>query len=77
MASIGIGIIAKALHIPFRLAIRDTSTLICSAVVALSLFNAGWKTNEPDLYSVTPASIAMDVGASAAIAAAKRSRKPK
>ena len=77
VASIGIGIIAKALHIPFRLAIRDTSTLICSAVVALSLFNAGWKTNEPDLYSVTPASIAMDVGASAAIAAAKRSRKPK
>ena len=71
IASIALKIIATALHIPFRLAIRDQSTLTCSAVVALSLFNGGWSMNVPDLYQCTPAEIAILVGGAAATASRK------
>lgn len=71
---IGVSIIAKKLHIPLRFTVRENSTLICSAVVTLALFNAGYNTNPPDLYSVTPAEVAMELGSSAALAAKKAKR---
>ena len=47
------------LAMPFlRLEVHEGSTLICSAVGALALFNGGWEVQFPDLYSVTPATLA-------------------
>lgn len=73
--SVGFGILMHALHIPFRLAVRDTSTLICSAVLYLALFNGGWDWNVPDAYNVTPAQIAVEVGNAALVAANRTKRK--
>ena len=47
------------LPLPIRLDVRTQSTLICSAVCALALFNGGWERQWPDLYQVTPAELAV------------------
>ncbi len=68
IASIAMKIVARWLHVPFRFAVRDTSTLICSAVGAISLLAGGWlrALGFSDLYQVTPAQIAVALVAEAA-----------
>ena len=57
--SIAMGIIARLLHIPLRFAVRDTSTLICSAVGAIALLAGGWLPvlGFSDIYQTTPAQL--------------------
>lgn len=68
IVSIGLKILAKMVHLPLRISIRDDSTLICSAVVALCLFNGGWSRNTDDIYEVTPAEVGLWLGVEAIIA---------